>query len=73
MLVRELIVGDKIGILDGKRWGIFLGRSAHPVYPGLCAVTWVLDNGYSIDALSPNQDVGELMEKIPITIVLTML
>lgn len=73
-MVRELQVGDKIGILNGKRWGIFLGRSSHPTYPGLCAVTWILhDKTFSIDALAYNQDVGELMDKLSITEVMKML
>lgn len=31
----------------------------HPLYPSLALVIWRLDTGWSHDALSLNQDVGE--------------
>jgi len=57
MMVYELTPGDVITV--GESRATFIARTQHPLYPSLCLVVWVLDNGQiSLDALASVQDIG---------------
>lgn len=60
--VRELEPGDIVK--TGDKHGIFVGRMIHPLYNmGFSLVIWWLleDQRWSLDALSTNQEVGEVI------------
>jgi hypothetical protein len=72
--VSQLIVGEVVALHASTRRGIFLGRRAHPRYPYLQAVTWLMDNGeWFIDALDAQQDVGEVVDHCPLDVLLARL
>lgn len=66
MRVMDLQPGDKVRIADQE--GIFIASvSPHPLYPQLWMVIWRMIGGriqdrWSHDALSPLQDVGEVVQ-----------
>lgn len=58
--VRELLPGSKVTL--GGRSAVFISSEPHPIHRGLSLVVWKLDDGtWSLDALSPLQEVGELV------------
>jgi len=60
--VIDLVGGDVVQMEMSERSAVFIGRSDHPMYPGLALVVWRLDNGgVSLDALSPLQVVGDVI------------
>jgi hypothetical protein len=67
VIVNELVPGQMFDMPFGDR-ATFIARSApHPIYPSLALVIWWLDDGdgWSFDALSPAQDVGEALPSSP--------
>lgn len=63
--VDQLVVGDVIRLPGWEKQGTFLGRSEHPIYSTLRAVTWLMDDGTCfIDALSGAQEVGTLVDRV---------
>lgn len=57
VFVHELQPGDLI--LNADMSATFITQSAHPLYPGMRLVIWLLRNGeWSFDALSAGQVVG---------------
>lgn len=73
--VSQLKIGDVVALPGDARRGIFVGRSVHPTYVTLQAVTWRMSNGeWFIDALSPNQDIGDVVvERMSIDSLLAVL
>jgi hypothetical protein len=60
MKVQDLEPG--MTIQNGPMSAIFIAKAHHPKYPGLMLVIWKLDSGiFSFDALSPHQEVGDLL------------
>lgn len=58
-LVNDLQPGDMVTL--GGMSAVFIARTDHPLWPVLQLVVWRLDDGTaSFDALSPDQEVGEL-------------
>ena len=57
--VAELIPGDLV--TQAGMSGVFISRSAHPIWPYLMLVTWRLHDRWSLDALDPMQEVGEVV------------
>lgn len=57
--VRDLVPGDRV-TLAGES-AVFITQAVHPVWPVLHLVIWRLGDGtVSLDALSVDQEVGEL-------------
>lgn len=57
--VRELIPGDVVSGPLGVLQATYVGRTDHPIYPGLQLVIWRMsDGGWSHDALLADQEVG---------------
>lgn len=64
MRVIDLRPGDVVTEGNSKATIIMIAER-HPIYPSMCLVIWRLDNGtVSFDALSPLQELGEL---VPVT------
>lgn len=69
--VRDLVPGDRVTIGAGPLGLVatFVGQGPHPVYASLRAVTWYFPEGhpmleglkFTVDALSPDQEVGEVV------------
>lgn len=60
--VRDLEPGDVVEAFPGAR-ALYVTRTPHPLHPGLELVVWRLDTGeWSLDALSADQHVGELVD-----------
>jgi hypothetical protein len=61
--VRDLVIGDEV--TQARESWVFLFRTSHPLFPGFCLVAWAKsagdDHDVSLDALSPNQEVGRLL------------
>jgi len=58
--VKQLRPGDKVVL--GDQSAVFIASEPHPIHAPLRLVIWELDNGeWSLDALSPDQEVGELV------------
>lgn len=62
--VRSLLPGDMVTNIANNTESIFIGaQSPHPIYPRLWLVTWWLGKDqWSHDALSPMQEVGDLVQ-----------
>lgn len=58
--VRDLVPGDVVESI-GQR-AVFITATRHPYYGGLQLVVWRLADGYSFDALNPNQVVGDRVQ-----------
>ncbi|MGH3834082.1 MAG: hypothetical protein ACRDSF_00035 [Pseudonocardiaceae bacterium] len=60
MRVQALIPGAVIQLMESKKATCIGVIEQHPVWPQLCLVIWILDDGsVSLDALHPKQDVGK--------------
>jgi hypothetical protein len=58
--VKNLICGDVVE--QAGYQATFIGQSPHPRYPDLALVVWRMSDGsVSLDALSYDQEVGELV------------
>ena len=56
--VAELVPGDLVTLCQDS--AVFIGRGEHPVWPRLMLVIWRLGDGWSLDALSARQEVGDV-------------
>lgn len=59
--VKELTAGDKVELAGHS--AIFVTEGPHPLYPKLRLVVWRVDGReWSFDALSAEQEVGEVVQ-----------
>jgi hypothetical protein len=59
MTVEELLPGTRITLEGSPLIGTYIEQTRHPLYPQLRLVVWVLsDDVISLDALSPQQEIG---------------
>ena len=57
--VEDLLPGDVVTSFFGS--ATFVARTDHPIWPGLQLVIWRMDDGsWSLDALSAQQEVGDV-------------
>jgi hypothetical protein len=56
--VAELVPGDLVTLPPDS--AVFIVRAVHPVWPSLMLVIWRLGDGWSLDALSAHQEVGDV-------------
>lgn len=63
--VCDLVPGDLVDNGAGMSATLLGWSSPHPRYPGLALVLWRMHHeaGFSVDALHPEQEVGELVER----------
>jgi hypothetical protein len=63
--VIQLVPGEKVADPMGAEH-TFVAQTPHPLYPSLQLVIWrMADGSWSHDALSPAQDVGQVLPSDP--------
>lgn len=56
--VADLVPGDLVR--NAGMEAVYIEQAPHPLFPGLRLVIWRLGDGWSFDALSSRQEVGEV-------------
>lgn len=61
MKLSALTPGDEVYVGGTSSHAVYIGRCEHPLYKGLQLVIWKMERGWSHDALSLHQDIGDVV------------